>query len=306
MGIGADGSSADLACMDLARSTREALSVITPAMGQVEITVKGPLEGCWVSGKPRQIEQVLINLLSNALQALPTASAGKINLTVLEKANGWVVQVEDNGPGIPAASRAAIFEPFYTTKPAGQGTGLGLSISLGIVRAMGGTLDVDESPLGGARLTLWLPVAAAPGDGLMCVEANDGTEKATSHGHVLIVDDEDLARQEMAAALADLGYHVSTAPGGDAARALLAQAAETPQPVDLVITDLRMADGDGYSLLAHLEEDYPQLFTIVVTGQPLRDREALAERGVNADEVCRTPVGLGLLSEVLAGLLAGG
>lgn len=309
MGIGSKSGPAAPVAMDLARSTREAVSVIAPALGTVTVTIQGPEAGCWVRGKPPQIEQVLINLLSNALQAVADRqSKGEIRLTLgptsTQNRPGWQVAVEDNGPGIPQGSRGAIFEPFFTTKPAGQGTGLGLAISLGIARTMGGVIEAgDSQSLGGACLTLWLPAAEAPAAEIAAPVQTQ--PMGCSEGHILLVEDEDLARQEMGAALGDLGYKVSTASGGAAAQALLATAAETAQPVDLVVTDLRMADGDGYSLLAHLEEDYPQVFTIVVTGQPLRDREALAERGVNADEVLRKPVDLDRLGAVVAGLLGG-
>jgi CheY-like chemotaxis protein len=310
MGIGSKGGPTNPEPMDLARSTREALSVITPALGTVAVSVQGPEEGCWVCGKPRQIEQVLINLLSNALQAVadqPGSRQIRLTLgpTTTQNRPGWQVAVEDSGLGIPHNSRGAIFEPFFTTKPAGQGTGLGLAISLGIARTMGGVIDVGDSPsLGGACLTLWLPAADMPGRGS---DASPSllAPSTSGEGHILLVEDEELARKEMAAALRDLGYRVSTASGGTAAQTLLASAAESRQPVDLVVTDLRMADGDGYSLLAHLEDDYPQVFTIVVTGQPLRDREALAERGVNADDVLRKPVSLDHLGAAVGRLLNG-
>lgn len=104
---------------------------------------------------PIQLEQVLINLLTNAIQAIEGQQSKQINLSV-QHDNGQVeVMVDDNGPGIPFDSQAQLFEPFYTTKK--NGLGLGLSISHQITQAMGGELSVAASPLGGARFILTIP-----------------------------------------------------------------------------------------------------------------------------------------------------
>ncbi|RTZ15788.1 sensor histidine kinase [Vibrio aquaticus] len=107
---------------------------------------------------PIQLEQVLINLLTNAIQALEHSSNKQVNLSAHQTQERVVIMVDDNGPGIPFDLQAQLFEPFYTTKK--NGLGLGLSISHQIVQAMKGTLTVSESPLGGARFTLSLPTIA--------------------------------------------------------------------------------------------------------------------------------------------------
>lgn len=105
-----------------------------------------------------QLQQVLINLLTNAIQAVPEAH-GRIVVSLAAPTHGWIaIRVDDNGPGIPRERREDIFRPFVTTKPSGQGTGLGLSIVRNLVERHGGTIDVGESSLGGASFVLSFPV----------------------------------------------------------------------------------------------------------------------------------------------------
>lgn len=113
-------------------------------------------------GRPQQLQQVLLNLLINAKDALLGAeiAARKVWLSAQPQANGVELTVRDNGPGIPPLLGTKIFEPFVTTKRARGGTGLGLSISKGIVESFGGTIDVDSEPGNGATFRVWLPLAA--------------------------------------------------------------------------------------------------------------------------------------------------
>jgi two-component system NtrC family sensor kinase len=106
---------------------------------------------------PSQINQVFLNLITNAVQALPPAN-GAITLTTRAQAEGVVVEVADNGKGIPPDVLPKIFDPFFTTKEAGKGTGLGLSISYKIVQQHGGRIKVDSEVGKGTKFTLWLPL----------------------------------------------------------------------------------------------------------------------------------------------------
>jgi signal transduction histidine kinase len=106
---------------------------------------------------PSQINQVFLNLITNAVQALPPAN-GAITLATRAQAEGVVVEVADNGKGIPPDVLPKIFDPFFTTKEAGKGTGLGLSISYKIVEQHGGRIKVDSEVGKGTKFTLWLPL----------------------------------------------------------------------------------------------------------------------------------------------------
>ncbi len=106
---------------------------------------------------PSQINQVFLNLITNAAQALAPAN-GEITLTTRAQAEGVVVEIADNGKGIPPDVLPKIFDPFFTTKEAGKGTGLGLSISHKIVEQHGGRIKVDSQAGKGTRFTVWLPL----------------------------------------------------------------------------------------------------------------------------------------------------
>jgi signal transduction histidine kinase len=106
---------------------------------------------------PSQINQVFLNLITNAAQALP-ASGGEITLTTRDEGGGVAVEVADNGTGIPPEVLPKIFDPFFTTKEAGKGTGLGLSISYKIVQQHGGRITVASEAGKGTRFTVWLPL----------------------------------------------------------------------------------------------------------------------------------------------------
>ncbi len=114
----------------------------------------------WVSVDPNQIKQVLLNLVHNALQAMP--HGGVLTVQSAQKRRRkqrWLtVRVEDTGVGIPQDNLSRIFEPFFTTRPVGSGTGLGLSVSYGIIKEHGGFIEVESAPGEGSCFTIWLPV----------------------------------------------------------------------------------------------------------------------------------------------------
>jgi signal transduction histidine kinase len=114
----------------------------------------------FVMGNEARLAQVVLNLLTNAAHAVPAQSTRKHEVSVVTRVRdgGVVIEVSDDGVGIPAATLAKIFEPFFTTKPPGTGTGLGLSISRDIVSSMGGRLSARSSPGLGSTFEVWLPL----------------------------------------------------------------------------------------------------------------------------------------------------
>ena len=113
-------------------------------------------------GDTVRLEQVLVNLISNALQAMENQPLPKIDIELEQHEDHLAMKVRDYGPGIKDDELGRVFEPFYTTKSAGQGLGLGLSISHRIIESMGGELKVDNHPNGGAEFTICLPIAPSP------------------------------------------------------------------------------------------------------------------------------------------------
>lgn len=106
-----------------------------------------------------RIEQILVNLLSNALDAVSTTSDPQIHIRLYEQNNGWLLQVEDNGPGFAAEQIKHLFEPFYSTKNVGQGMGLGLFICYGLIQDLDGSIRAECLAQGGARFEVWLPLS---------------------------------------------------------------------------------------------------------------------------------------------------
>ncbi|MDQ2693301.1 MAG: ATP-binding protein, partial [Chloroflexota bacterium] len=113
----------------------------------------------WILVDPNQMKQVLINLVHNALQAMPAGGAMKITTRSASRAGrDWVVvSVRDTGVGIPIAEQSQIFQPFYTTRGDQGGTGLGLSVTYGIITDHGGLIEVESEPGAGSVFTVWLP-----------------------------------------------------------------------------------------------------------------------------------------------------
>jgi len=126
----------------------------------VELKLDLEVNLAWVVMDANQMKQVLLNLVHNALQAMP--NGGEMNImteSVSRNNRDWVVvSVTDTGIGIPQVEQARIFEPFYTTKGNQGGTGLGLSVTYGIVTDHGGLIDVESQPGMGSKFTVWLPL----------------------------------------------------------------------------------------------------------------------------------------------------
>jgi len=126
----------------------------------VELILSLQPELPWASMDNNQIKQVLLNLVHNALQAMPNGGEMEIQTKTASRneQNGVIVSVRDTGVGISAAAQSRIFEPFYTTKGSQGGTGLGLSVTYGIITDHGGQIDVESQPQVGSTFTVWLPL----------------------------------------------------------------------------------------------------------------------------------------------------
>jgi two-component system NtrC family sensor kinase len=211
-----------------------------------------------------QIQQVFVNLLNNAAQAI--ASTGRPG-TILVRARPWLdgvaIDVIDDGPGMPESLAAQAFEPFFTTKPEGEGTGLGLSISQGIVREHGGRIMLSSEEGVGSTFTVQLPLATRPA--APQPDARDGT--STKPLRVLVVDDEPHILHYMHATLEAWGHIPVVARDGAVALELAGR-----EEFDLVISDLRMPELDGREFYDELVKRRPALAKRLVfsTGDTVR------------------------------------
>jgi CheY-like chemotaxis protein/two-component sensor histidine kinase len=211
-----------------------------------------------VIGSAQRLEQVFLNLLVNAVQALPDGRAENEIRVRMHAAGGQViVEVSDNGVGVPADVRSRIFDPFFTTKPVGLGVGLGLSICHGIVSAHGGTICVESEHGRGSTFRVALPAqrdeASAPptaqkprGDG-----AGGGDQKRR---RVLVIDDEP-ALAAMIRRVLSKTCDVELASDGREGLARL----EKDEPYDIVLCDLMMPDMTGMDVYAEVAKRRPGL-----------------------------------------------
>ncbi|MGH9392817.1 MAG: PAS domain S-box protein, partial [Terriglobales bacterium] len=239
------------------------------------VTVPGPELGM-VRADPGQVSQVLMNLVVNARDAMP--SGGRITIetanVVLDQhyaeqhpevtpGDYVMLAVTDTGTGMDAATQRHLFEPFFTTKPTGKGTGLGLATVFGIVKQSGGSIGVYSELGHGTAMKIYLPrLARADAD----VEPAPAAARAgRGRESVLIVEDEDAVRELVAEVLCAEGYHVLAAEHPHQA---LEMAAAHSAPLDLLISDVIMPDQDGPALLRQLRHSRPRLEVLFISGYP--------------------------------------
>lgn len=228
-----------------------------------------------VVGDPTQLHQVLVNLCVNARDAMP--HGGRLTLTArnteideqfasthhqVHPGRYVLLEVRDDGTGMPPEVIDRIFDPFFTTKDLGQGTGLGLPTSLGIVRSHGGFFDVTSEVGQGSVFQVYLPVRPPPQTEAPPVDRYE----PTPHGQgelILVVDDERPILEVTQQTLEAFGYRVLTAEDGTQALAAFTQHRDE---VALVITDMMMPVMDGPALIAALRGLKPEVPIIAATG----------------------------------------
>jgi PAS domain S-box-containing protein len=235
--------SADRRPVEVATTIREVLELTAYGLRAdgIEVSLAIDPDLPPILAEEGQIDQVLLNLLINAQQALrEVPGPRRIRIAAAREEMSVRIDVDDSGPGVPSAIRGRVFDPFFTTKPVGVGTGVGLSICHGVVEAHGGRIAVGDAPLGGARFTVWLGVAGPE------LRTAGGTAAAPgpSAGRVLVVDDEPEIGELVAEVLGRDGVAAAIATDGQRGLALLAE-----RPFDLVLCDLRMPGIDGPRLL---------------------------------------------------------
>jgi two-component system, cell cycle sensor histidine kinase and response regulator CckA len=253
--------------VDLNQVVRETLALRRYEQQLTNITVFEALG----SGLPQvfadqhQVQQVLLNLIINAEQAMLGAHGrGTLILRTWHdiQTDAVVLEVHDDGPGVPEDVQPRIFDPFFTTKEVGKGTGLGLTVAYAIVQEHGGRISVGSDPAGGAAFQVALPAVSAsvkPGD----ASRIERSPTAGSGASVLVVEDEAALGAAVAEALADAGFAVQLARDG--LEALERVRAGT---YDLIVCDLKMPRLDGMSFYRRIAADEPILAgkVLFVTG----------------------------------------
>jgi PAS domain S-box-containing protein len=232
-----------------------------------------------VVGDAHEIEQALVNLVTNAQHAMAGAERrGAITLTTWCDVDGTVVlDADDEGPGIPEEARARVFDPFFTTKPAGQGTGLGLWLVYNAVTAHGGAIEASASPSGGARFRLRFPSGPAVVPETVDVTAADPFDDAPRvSARILVVDAEAALAALICETLAAEGHRAVAAHDADELLNRL-----TVESFDLLVSDAALPGLSGDRLAREVARVRPSLLDriLLTTGDWLsREPEAVARR----------------------------
>ncbi|MCA9576697.1 MAG: response regulator [Myxococcales bacterium] len=299
---------AQLAMDALLGETRELLRGSLPK--QVELRLSSPSETLSVHADRAQLQQVLMNLVLNAVESYgPQGGAVDVQVTrrpfvrdewlgavvAPEAAEGAplaCVTVEDHGAGMDAETLGKVFEPFFTTKFAGRG--LGLAATLGIVRGHGGGLVVRSTPGEGTCFTLGLLVSEV---GQAASVMPERPTRESSTGHVLVVDDEPSVRQATQLMVEALGFQVTAAPDGPSALKCL----ETPDAgFNMAVLDLTMPRMDGFELLRRLRVGSPDLPVVLMSGYVESDiRERFESDDDSGVQFLQKPFSLDALERAL-------
>ncbi|QJR34406.1 hybrid sensor histidine kinase/response regulator [Gemmatimonas groenlandica] len=244
-------------CIDLAALVRDTLpllrSSIPPA---VDVRIDADVANALVVGDRSQLEQVLLNLVLNARDAMPDGGQLDIVVRVDEARAMSLLTVTDTGVGIDELTRLRIFEPFFTTKALGTGSGLGLSVVYGVVTQAGGTVRADSALGQGTTMHVELPLSML----VPQVSITPATDDGDRADGVLLVDDDEAVRTTTRRLLARHGWRVLEAGDGEAA---LAQFVAHRDQIAIVLTDLRMPVMDGVQLalrIRRLAPDFPVVF----------------------------------------------
>jgi two-component system NtrC family sensor kinase len=231
--------------LDLNDIVRQAVALRAFPLQQkaITLTVDCREEPAVVRGSREELQQVVMNLLLNAEQAVDSGGRGAVTIRTSSTGGHHAVEVVDNGPGVSEALHGRIFEPFFTTKPVGEGTGLGLSISHGIAAGHGGKLELLPSERG-ATFRLLLPAVDAVAPAAHAREAvHPPPEGSPGRSSALVVDDEPSIRRLVARLLRKRGFDVIEAASGEEALALV-----RATNIAVVFCDVRMPGISGLEL----------------------------------------------------------
>jgi PAS domain S-box-containing protein len=266
----------------------------------LEVCIEAPrLE---LRGNGNQLLQALLNLVRNAEQAVAELPLARRTIDLVARAadGAVVLEVVDRGPGVPAALRNRLFEPFYSTKPAGDGTGLGLTVVQAVAAGHGGRVEVDDTPGGGATFRMVLPVGGSLPTAPTPAPASVAAPRHRLRGvRVLVADDEPLLRRVIERAAALEGIVTTCVAGADEAKHALRE-----HDFDLVLLDVRMPGGGGVEVFRTIAAEHPRLVprTVFMSGETSAQMAQIVGQGHGG--VLPKPFDLRMLIDALDGVLA--
>jgi CheY-like chemotaxis protein len=251
--------------LDLKRQIEKLRPILERLLGDsIHLEMQLPEYSLWVMAERDQMEQVLLNLIVNARDAMPLG--GRIQVGALRDENAVVLRVIDTGEGIAAEALPRVFEPFYTTKESGKGTGIGLAMVREAVESWGGSVAVTSTAGEGAEFEIRLPAA----DNELRPEMNPSSQ--SQQGSILLAEDESGIRNLLRRVLEHEGFSVIEA----STEADAIAASQLHNDLKILITDLELAQGDGRRLAKLVKLKHPGAKVIYISGymQEVKDGEA--------------------------------
>ncbi|MBA3918954.1 MAG: hypothetical protein C0516_10260 [Gemmatimonas sp.] len=227
-----------------------------------------PPSPAWVLADRSQLEQVVLNLVLNARDAMPQGGTLAVKVNRDDQRLHVALEVADSGIGIDDATRSRIFEPFFSTKPLGTGSGLGLSVVYGVVTQAGGTIRVDSVPGQGTVMRVAFPLASAE---ITNRQTPTSTLAVPAHA-LLLVDDDDAVRRTTRRLLERHGWSVVEAANGEEA---LQHFHAQREELSILLTDVRMPVLDGVQLARRVRQIDPGFPLVFFSGYDELDADDL-------------------------------
>jgi len=272
--------------MDLNQVVRDSLAITRPRWEEKKVKGGVPLQlelelgpVPVVMGRPAELNEVITNLVLNAIDAMPKGGTLRIR-TRLGDHRHAVITVADTGMGMSDEVRKKVFDPFFTTKGE-EGTGLGLSVSHSIVERHGGDLKVDSRTGEGTTFTITLPIGMNP-TGEAAQSGETGIERT---GRILLVDNDAQVLTILGEMLKDAGHHVLPVPSGPEALRVF-----VPSGFDLVITNVGMPEMSGWDVAEQIRARDPNVPVIFITGWGLQEEDQARCRRLGITALLFKPV----------------
>jgi two-component system cell cycle sensor histidine kinase/response regulator CckA len=283
----------DTQTISVGAAVKRLMKMLQTLVGEaIDVTSRNRTNGACVKINPGQLEQLVMNLVVNARDAMPKGGKLHIDTSCINldewssKAYGNLLpgayvqlSVSDTGCGMTAATIDRAFEPFFTTKERGKGTGLGLSTAYGIVVQNGGGIQIDSAPGAGTKFHICLPIAE-PAVARAKVPEYIALTKGTES--VLLAEDEEAVRSLISNELTSLGYKVMQASNGVEALKL---ATEAPGSIDVLITDMIMPTLGGQELSERIREVCPSIKIVQMSGYNDAPQPPFADQGPNIQQL---------------------